>query len=305
MSGDRADGTPETVVVKCGGSGALDVDRLCEDVARLRAAGRRVVLVHGGSAEMSRLAEQLGVELRYLTAPDGVVTRYTDAATLDVLTLALAGRVKPTLLRALDRHGVRAVGLTGLDSGLLRARRKKAVRAVVEGRLTVVRDDRSGRIVGVDAALLHDLLAAGVVPVVSPPALAEDGEPVNVNADRAAAAVAAALRADSLLFLTGAPGVLTDPTDPASALAAYRLPQPGEPAPSWVQGGMTIKLVAAREALLAGVPSVWISDGGAAHPLKAVTGEGPGTRVTLPEPRSERPSPEAERPLPQARRPSP
>lgn len=274
-------GTQDIVVVKCGGSGALDVDRLCEDVAELTAAGRKVVLVHGGSAEMGRLAEQLGVRLRHLTAPDGVVTRYTDAATLDVLTLALAGRVKPALVAALDRHDVRAVGLTGLDAGLLRARRKKAIRAVVDGRLTIVRGDRSGRIVEVNARLLLGLLAAGVVPVVSPPAIAEDGEPVNTNADRAAAAVAVALRARTLIFLTGAPGVLTDPEDPASVLDTYRLPAAGGPAPPWVTGGMTVKLVAAREALLAGVPQVWITDGGAARPLKAVSGEGPGTRLAL------------------------
>ncbi|MEU9992340.1 [LysW]-aminoadipate kinase [Streptomyces sp. NPDC007971] len=277
-------GTPDIVVVKCGGSGALDVDRLCEDVAELTSLGRDVVLVHGGSAEMSRLADQLGVRLRHLTAPDGVVTRYTDAATLDVLTLALTGRVKPALVAALGRHDVRAVGLTGLDAGLLRARRKKAVRAVVDGRRTIVRDDRSGRITDVNARLLLDLLAAGIVPVVSPPALAEDGEPVNTNADRAAAAVAGALRARSLVFLTGAPGVLTDPEDPASVLDTYPVPALGERAPSWVRGGMTVKLVAAREALLAGVPEVWITDGGAAHPLKAVSGDGPGTRLTLPGP---------------------
>jgi acetylglutamate/LysW-gamma-L-alpha-aminoadipate kinase len=283
-AGPGSAGDAPTVVVKCGGSGALDLERLCQDVAAMSAAGRRVVLVHGGSAEMQRLAGQLGVSLRNLTAPDGVVTRYTDAATLDILTLALAGRVKPALVAGLARHGVPAVGLTGLDAGLLRARRKTAVRAVVDGRTTVVRDDRSGRIRGVNTALLHALLAAGTVPVVSPPALAEDGEPVNVNADRAAAAVAGALGAGTLLFLTGAPGVLRDPGDPASALPVHRLTPEGEAAPGWVGGGMTIKLVAAREALAAGVGEVWICDGGAPHPLAAAYGEGPGTRVLPPEP---------------------
>jgi acetylglutamate/LysW-gamma-L-alpha-aminoadipate kinase len=278
-----ADGSA-IVVVKCGGNAALDLTGLCEGVVELIAAGRKPVLVHGGSAEMGRLAEQLGLRLRQLTAPDGVVTRYTDAATLDVLSMALTGRVKPALLCALDRHKVPAVGLTGLDAGLLRARRKKAVRAVVDGRPTVVRDDHSGRIVEVNTGLLRGLLDAGVVPVVSPPALAEDGEPVNTNADRAAAAVAAALRAHRLVFLTGAPGLLRDPGEPTSVLGSYTLPPAGEPAPSWVAGGMTIKLVAAREALLAGVPQVWITDGRAARP--ALHGDGPGTRLMLPEPSS-------------------
>jgi acetylglutamate/LysW-gamma-L-alpha-aminoadipate kinase len=289
----RASGArpPGITVVKCGGGGSLDLPRLCADVAELAAAGQQVVLVHGGSAEMRRLAERLAVPLRQLTAPDGVVTRYTDAATLDVLTLALAGRVKPALVSALDRQGVPAVGLTGLDAGLLRARRKRAVRAVVNGRVTVVRDDHSGRIVEVNTKLLLGLLAMGVVPVVSPPALDENSEPVNANADRAAAAVAVALRARSLVFLTGTPGVLADPADPASALATYQLPGLREPLPPWVAGGMTVKLVAAREALTGGVSRVWIADGGSARPLTIVSGSGPGTRITLPEPPPVQPSP--------------
>ncbi|NUS12501.1 MAG: [LysW]-aminoadipate kinase [Streptomyces sp.] len=271
-------------MVKCGGSGALDLERLCADVAVLVAAGHRVVLVHGGSAEMQRLADQLGVRLRHLTAPDGVVTRYTDAATLDVLTLALAGRIKPALVAGLSRYGVPAVGLTGLDAGLLRARRKTAVRVVVDGRTTIVRDDLSGRIHGVNTALLDTLLAAGTVPVISPPALADDGEPVNTNADRAAAAVAGALGARTLLFLTGAPGILRDSGDPASVLPVYRLTPRGEAAPAWVRGGMTVKLVAAREALAAGVAHVRIGDGAAPHPLAAAHPTGPGTRVLPPPP---------------------
>jgi [amino group carrier protein]-L-2-aminoadipate/L-glutamate 6-kinase len=271
-----------TLVVKCGGSGGVDVERLSADVAALTAAGDRVVLVHGGSGEMRRLAEQLGVRLRTLTAPDGVVTRHTDAATLDVLALALAGRVKPALVAALGRHGVSAVGLTGLDAGLLRARRKKAVRALVDGRLTAIRDDHSGRIVSVNTDLLSRLLDAHLVPVISPPAVAEDGEPVNTNADRAAAAVAGALHADALIYLTGAPGVLADPTDPGSVLSTCRLPPPGEPMPGWVREGMTVKLVAAREALAEGVRDVWIADGRVARPLRSVRDEGIGTRLLRP-----------------------
>jgi acetylglutamate/LysW-gamma-L-alpha-aminoadipate kinase len=264
------------VVVKCGGRG-IDIPRMCADLARIRGQGTPVVLVHGGSAALAELAGQLGVELRQLTAPDGATTRYTDAATLDTLLLALAGRVKPELLRWLNRYGVRAVGLTGIDAGLLRARRRRVVRAVVDGRVSVVRDDLSGRIVSVDAALLRGLLAAGLVPVVSPPALDEDGEPVNVNADRVATAVALALGARGLVFLTGAPGVLADPRDPASVLARYRVPAAAGTA---IGGGMAVKLIAAEQALAGGVPQVVIAGGGDRPVSRALSGEA-GTSIVV------------------------
>lgn len=263
------------VVVKYGGGGGVDRSALCSGVAALLSTGARVVVVHGGSAEMRRLAEPLGVELRTLTAPDGVVTRYTDEATLDVLSLALAGRVKPGLVAELARHGVRGIGLTGLDGGMLTARPKPSVRAVVDGRLTVIRGDRSGRIRSVNTSLLHLLLEAGLVPVLSPPVLSEDGRPLNANADRVASAVAGALGAATLVFLTGAGGLERD----GSVLPAYRLPEPGTPAEPWIGGGMTIKLVAAREALDAGVPDVRIGGGMSADPLRsALLGE-TGTRI--------------------------
>jgi acetylglutamate/LysW-gamma-L-alpha-aminoadipate kinase len=267
------------IVVKCGGAHGVAEGHVCADVAALMRDGRRVVLAHGGSADIDRLAARLGVPQRQLVAPDGVVARYTDDATLEVLTLALAGAVKPRLVELLAREGVAAVGLTGLDGGLLVARRKAAQRALVDGRLVVVRDSHAGSLVGVNARLLHALLDAGFLPVVSPPALADDGGAVNVDADRAAAAVAAALDASTLVLLTRAPGVLRDPLDETSALATCELPPSGSP-PVWAEGGMALKLVAAREALLQGVREVVVADGAGARPVLAALAGG-GTRIEL------------------------
>jgi [amino group carrier protein]-L-2-aminoadipate/L-glutamate 6-kinase len=256
-------------VVKCGG--ALDPGPVCADVARLRADGQRVVVVHGGAPEIARLAAELGVPARTLVSPSGVTSRHTDLATLDVITLAMAGRAKPRLLRNLAAHGVRAVGLTGLDGGLLRARRKPAQRSVAGGRVVVVRDDYSGRVVDVATDVLHALLEGGFTPVVSPPAAGEDWQPLNVDADRAAAAIAGALRAGRLLLLTGVPGVLTDPADEGSVLARCALPADGA-APHAATGGMHRKIVAAREALRRGVPEVIIGDGRVTRPLTQASG---------------------------------
>jgi [amino group carrier protein]-L-2-aminoadipate/L-glutamate 6-kinase len=271
--------TVEVTVVKCGGAAGVSTDHVCADVAELVRRGDQVVLAHGGSAEIERLATGLGVPQRRLVAPDGVSARYTDAATLEVVTLALAGAVKPRLVAALGAQGVAAIGLTGLDGGLLLARRKRAHRAVLDGRLVVVRDNHSGRVAGVNERLLRTLLAEELVPVVSPPALAEDGAPVNVDADRAAAAVAAALGATRLVLLTGAPGVLRDAADESSALEVCPIPSTGRP-PQWAHGGMALKLVAAREALEGGVPEVVVADGRVERPVLDAL-EGAGTRIVL------------------------
>lgn len=267
------------MVVKCGGRAGIDVAHVCADVAEFVREGHRVALVHGGSGEIDRLASRLGVPQRRLVARDGVSSRYTDERSLEVVTLALAGGVQPRLIGELLRRGVPAVGLTGLDGGLLRARRKRVHRAMVGERLMVVRDDHSGRVMAVHGELLHTLLDAGYVPVVSPPALAEDGWVVNVDADRAAAAVAAALPATVLVLLTGAPGVLRDPADERSVLATLSVAREGRP-PHLAGGGMALKLVAARDALVAGVPRVLIADGRREHPVRAALA-GAGTSVVL------------------------
>jgi acetylglutamate/LysW-gamma-L-alpha-aminoadipate kinase len=263
-------------------SGALAASTaICADIAALRAAGDQVVLVHGGAAQIDRLAAELGVTGRSITSPSGVTTRYTDDAMLDVVMTALLGRVRPAVLTALAGVGVRAVGLCGLDAGLLRARRRAAVRCVVDGRTLILRDDRSGVVDHVEAGLLLGLLELGVVPVLSPPAMAEDGRPVNVNADRVAAAVALATGADHLLFLTGAPGVLRDPADPDTVIDEYELPD-DRTTPASVSDGMVLKLIAAREAVDGGIGDVRITGAEGAHPVLDALSGAAGTVLRRP-----------------------
>lgn len=273
-------------VVKCGGNTTVDAAAVCADVAELVHSGQSILLVHGGSGEIARLAGRLEVPQRTLTSPDNVTARYTDSATLEMVILALAGSVKPRIVAELSRLGVAAVGLTGLDGGMLRARRKAVIRSVVDGRTTLVRDNLSGRIIKVGTELPDTLLRSGFVPVVSPPALDEHGRPVNVDADRVAAALAVALDADQLVLLTGAPGVLCDPADATSVLSTYEVPDSGAPG-GFAGGGMALKLVAAREALAGGTASVRIADGRIPRPVsRALAGE--GTDVTMPNASSSR-----------------
>jgi [amino group carrier protein]-L-2-aminoadipate 6-kinase len=265
------------LVVKCGGASGVDAGAVCADVAELVRAGETVVLVHGGSAEADALGRRLGVPPRFLTSPSGVRSRHTDPATLDVLTMALTGRVGPALVATLLSHGIRAVGLSGVDGGLLRARRKPAVKAVEAGRTRLVRDDLTGTLVSVATDLLHALLDAGCVPVVSPPAFDPEHGPVNVDADRVAAAVAAALGADDLVILSNVPGLLRDPADPASVVPAIPAGRLDELLPL-AAGRMKLKLIAAGEALAGGVGRVRIGDGRIRSPVRRAL-DGHGTLV--------------------------
>ncbi len=269
---------PGPTVVKLGGAAHVHPAAVCAGIAKLARGGEPVLLVHGGSAAVEHLARRLGVPLRELVASDGTTSRRTDEATLEVLVMALAGQVKPALLVELAALGVNAVGLTGLDGGTLTARRKSALRTVAGGRTVIVRDDRSGVLDRVRTDLLRALLDVGRVPVLSPPALADDGRPVNVNADRVASAVAVALGARRLVLLTAAPGVLADPADPGSVRPEYRIAPPGERDPA-IGGGMAVKLVAAREALAGGVPQVLIADGRREETVDAALRGIGGTRI--------------------------
>lgn len=278
----RPHGSVRPTVVKLGGGDAVDVERVCGDVAALVHSGEPVVLAHGGGAEIARLAARLGVPLRSLVAPDGTTSRYSDRRTVEVVTAALSRVVKPRLVEELARHGVPAAGLTGIDGGLVRARRKAPPRVLVGGRTVLVRDDFAGRVSAVDPAPLLALLRSGITPVVSPPAVDEEGTVLNVDADRVAAAVAVALGAARLVLLTDRPGLLRDAGDERSLVTRCELPS-GGPLGIAVTGGMRRKLVAAREALLGAVAQVVIADGRCERPLSRAL-RGAGTTVTLAQP---------------------
>ncbi len=262
------------LVVKCGGALGADVTGICIDIAKLIADGERIVLVHGGSVEADALGERLGVPPRFLLSASGVRSRYTDAATLEILTQALAGRIKPMLVTKLLMLGVKAIGMIGVDGMLVQARRKPAVRAIMDGHLQMIRDDLSGRITEVNLVLLRGLLDAGYLPVVSPPAFDPECGALNVDADRMAAAIAVALGVDKLVLLSNVPGLLRDPVDPSTVVDKI----PGEAIEAFLplaKGRMKLKLIATREAITGGVRHVVIGDGRLPSPVyQALAGRG-------------------------------
>jgi [amino group carrier protein]-L-2-aminoadipate 6-kinase len=262
------------IVVKVGGSLGDQLLNVCADLRRLTERGESVIVLHGGSAEAKRLHEQIGVPMRYLRSSSGMHSRYTDSATLDVLTLAMAGRVKPSLTSHLVRCGVRAVGLTGIDGALVVAKKTPPAKAYLDGTLRVVRDDLTGRVVSVNTGLLRLLLDAGYVPVLSPPVIDPEVGPLNIDGDRLASAIAVALAATDLIILSNVPGLLRDPADPASLIPRLSLRSFAEHV-ELAQGRMRVKLLAAQEALIRGVRRVILGDGRLVSPLEtALAGQG-------------------------------
>jgi [amino group carrier protein]-L-2-aminoadipate 6-kinase len=259
-----------TIVVKVGGAAGNSWEPALDEVAHRPG----VVLVHGGSEEVDRLGEALGRPMEYYTSPSGVVSRRCDPRFLEVVTLALAGKVQTELVRALGARGARAVGLSGVDGRLLLARRRRGVRAVVEGRVVHLSDDRSGTVEAVDGTLLRLLLKEGILPVVGPPAVTAEGEIVNVDADRVAADVAAELGAEALVLLTNVPGLLRSLADPASRIDHIDRHAIDEVLPL-AQGRMRKKVIAAREALAHGVGRVVIASSLGPSPVeRALAGDG-------------------------------
>lgn len=245
------------MVIKIGGGEGIDPRELVPEVAALVRASTPVVLVHGGSHETNVVSEKLGHPPVFLTSPSGHTSRYTDRATLEVFEMVYCGKINKGLVEAFRAHGVSAVGLSGVDGGLWTGTRKDAVRAVQDGRTVIIRDDLTGSVDRVDVGLLRMLLADGRTPVLTPPAITEDGVAINVDADRAAAKTAVALGAHTLLLLSNVAGVLRDVGDPTSLIESVT-PESLESVRRAGSGRMKNKILAAEEAISGGVARVVI-----------------------------------------------
>ncbi len=255
------------IVIKIGGSEGTDFGAICADVAAQIAGGEKFVVVHGGSNETNQLSEALGHPPRFVTSVSGQPSRYTDRRTLEMFIMAVAGKVNTLLVEALQRNGVNAIGLTGLDGRLLEAKRKDTIKIVEDGKTKILRDDYTGKIEKVNVALLQSLLMQGYTPVVAPLAISTSNDAVNVDGDRAAAIIAGALVADMLIVFSNVPGLLRDVNDPGSLIEAIPRDRLEEFA-AFAKGRMKKKIMGTGEALAGGVREIRLADGRVANPLK-------------------------------------
>ncbi len=261
------------IVVKMGGARGVNLPGVCQDIAELIHQGEKVVFIHGGSNETNELSEKLGFPPRFITTASGFTSRYTDRRTLEIFTMATAG-INLVLVEQLHKAGVNAFGFSGADGRLLLAKRNEAIRIVENGRRMVIRDDYTGKIEQVNAALLLTLLESGLTPVIQPLAISEAGDALNVDADRAAAVIAGALEADQLILLTNVPGLLRNFPD-ESTLISHISRSEVDSAMNMAEGRMKKKVLGAIEALDLGVQKIVFADGRVEHPLLgALAGQG-------------------------------
>jgi acetylglutamate kinase len=257
-----------TVVVKYGGNAMTDAalaERFAEDIVLMRAVGIRPVVVHGGGPQIGDLLARLGKETEFR---DGL--RVTDAETLDVARMVLVGKVNRDIVSAINRHGPVAVGVSGEDAGLITAEAR-------DPRLGFV-----GDVVDVQPAIIERLLAEDLIPVVSTIGADLEGQAYNINADTVAGAVAGALGAEKVIYLTDIAGLLADRDDPSSLITTVTTGRLAELlADGTLAGGMIPKVRACVDAVEAGVGSAHILDGRRPHVvlLELFTDAGVGTMI--------------------------
>ena len=254
------------IVIKYGGSAMTDEKlkrSVMNDVSVLSALGIKVVLVHGGGPEISDISKRMGIAPRLVNG-----LRYTDRDTAEIARMALAGKVNKSLVDLLQSAGCKAVGLCGEDGHMLRCE-------MISRELGYV-----GRIVNVDTRIIDDVLGLGYVPVISPIGFDGDGNIYNINADTAAAAIAGAIGAESLILMTDIKGLLEDKDDPDSLIKkVYVSDIPALVKQGIISGGMIPKIECCKEAIRRGVNKVFITDGRVYHSIlvEILSEEGSGT----------------------------
>ena len=257
----------KTIVVKYGGNAMINEelrDAVMTDIVLLRSVGVNVVLVHGGGPEISEMLNRIGKESRFV---DGL--RYTDKETIDVVQMVLAGKVNKHLVQLISKHGGKSIGLCGLDGDMIKARKYTKADIGFVGEITEINTD-----------IINHTLENKYIPVISSVATGENGEVYNINADTAAASLAAALHAEKLLLMTDISGLLMDKEDESTLIHDVQVSEiPSLKSQGVISGGMIPKIDCCVEAVRRGDLQTNIIDGRIPHSIlmELFTDEGFGT----------------------------
>ena len=252
------------ITIKIGGSVVDNLHpTIISDIKNLVEQG--VIIVHGGGKEVTKVSEQLGKKPKFVTSPSGIKSRYTDKETVEIFTMVMSGSINKKIVRMLQKNGINAVGFSGVDAKTIQAERKKKLLIVNEkGRKQAIDGGYTGKISKVNAPFILSLLEQGLTPVISPIAISEEYDFLNVDGDRAAAYVAAAVKSDKVLFVTNVDGLLIDDKlVPKLSLAEAKEIR------TKVGPGMEKKILAATEALDMGVKEVIIANGQKENPISS------------------------------------
>lgn len=251
------------IVIKIGGSVVDGLHSSALADIKSIAEKYKLVIVHGGGKEVTATATKLGKQQKFIVSPGGVRSRYTDKETAEIYTMVMSGKLNKAIVQMLLRQDINAVGVAGIDGGILKAERKKKLLVINEkGRKMIIEGGYTGKITSVDASLVSDLVRSGYVPVISPIALSEEFDFLNVDGDRAAAYVAGGIKADKVIFITDVNGLILN----EKLVSSMTLDQAKEALPK-IGSGMDKKVLACIEALEMGVKEAVIASGQTENPL--------------------------------------
>ncbi len=264
------------IVIKIGGSVVDGLHPSTLTDIKAIAGQDKLVFVHGGGKEVTATATKLGKEQKFIVSPGGVRSRYTDKETAEIYTMVMSGKINKAITGMLLRQGIRAVGIAGIDGGILKAERKKKLLIINEkGRKMMIDGGYTGKINAVDPTLLNNLVDNGYVPVVSPIALSEEYDFLNVDGDRAAAYVAGGLKADKVIFITNVNGLMLN----EKLVTSMTLEQAKAALPK-IGFGMEKKVLACTEALEMGVREAIIASGQVENPISSAIAHNNCTVIT-------------------------
>ncbi len=231
-------------------------EALVRDLATLWPSNA-VTLVHGGAEAVTEIATRLGKEQRFVVSPEGIRSRYTDRETAEIYQMVMSGLVSKRLVLALEKAGIKAVSISGVDGSLLQGKRKKKLVIIDDrGRKVAIEGGYTGRVKAVNSSMIELLLSGGYVPVVSPVAVGEEAEPLNIDGDRAASSLAAGIGADTIMFTTNVEGLSLD-----EKLVSHLTPEEASSNLPRIGFGMQKKVMAAAEAVNSGVKEAIICSG--------------------------------------------
>jgi [amino group carrier protein]-L-2-aminoadipate 6-kinase len=264
------------ITIKIGGSVVDNLHPSTIDDIKKVVEQEGVILVHGGGKEVTKVTEQLGKEPKFVVSPSGIKSRYTDKETSEIFTMVMSGRINKAIVQMLQKNGINAIGLSGMDGKTIEANRKKKLMIMNEkGRKQVIDGGYTGKISNVNSDLIKTIMDKGYTPVISPIAISEESEFLNVDGDRAAANVAGHVKADKVLFITNVDGLLMED----KLVEKLSLEEAKEIMPK-IGFGMEKKILAATEALEMGVTEALIANGQKENPISSAIAHNNCTVIT-------------------------
>jgi len=266
------------LVIKIGGGEKINIENIAKDLASHLPGGRlNCVLIHGGNFYLDNYSKKLGAEKKFLESPNGLKSRYTTPEIIELMYLTYCGLANKKIVEALQKKGINAVGLSGIDGKLIIGKKHESLLVVEEGKKKIIKDDLTGSVKEINLQLLKNLLKLNLVPVITPPVLTDEGEVINVDGDKITAKIATELKAKTVIFLIEEEGILKDLKDESSTIKAISK-EDLEDIKAQVSGRMKRKIAECIKLLDKGVEKIIIADGRVKNPITSALNGG-GTHV--------------------------